>query len=350
MKIKFKRVAALALCLCMAAVPLSACAGASSSTPAPSTPTQTSAPEAAPATNWPTKGISIVCPFKAGGGMDLSTRLTAKYLEKYLGVTVTVNNVEGGNSWTGWTQVAQANPDGYTLGFANYPAQVAGYLNPSAGITLTYKDFTSIANVVADANILVVSAKHSPYTTMAELIEYAKENDIVLGTGGGAGSDDDVTIAKINDGLGTKIESGRNASTAESKAAMLGGHIDGVIANVSEYYGLIDSTGDDAIRILAVFAKERSDFIPDVPTAAECGYPDIFGGSDRGLIGPPNLDPQVKTILIDTLKEIQNDPDFLADAKTQGLGIGMIFGEDFDAYIGEMETTMVEMKPLFGWS
>lgn len=345
-----KKFLSIVFCLGMILSLLAGCGGSSSSA-APSTsstPASSGAPAEKPA-DWPKKDISIICPFKAGGGMDLSTRLTAKYLEKYLGVTVTVNNVEGGNSWTGWTQVAQGPTDGYTLGFANYPAQVAGYLNPSAGIAFTYESFTNISNVVHDSNILVVSQKHSNFTTLKEFMDYAKENPVVLGTGGGAGSDDDVLIAKINDAFGTKIESGRNASTAEGKAAMLGGHVDGVIANVSEYYSLIGSTGDDAIRILAIWSDERSDFIPDVPTAAESGYPDVFGSSDRGLIAPPNLDPAVKQILMDTLKEIDKDPEFQADAETQGMGIKMIMGDDFNAFIGDIEETMIKLKPAFGW-
>lgn len=345
-----KKFLAIVFCLSMILSLLAGCGGSSSSAaPSTSTPASSGAPAEKPA-DWPKKDITIVCPFKAGGGMDLSTRLTAKYLEKYLGVTVTVSNVEGGNSWTGWTQVIKGPKDGYLLGYANYPAQVAGYLNPSAGITFTYKDFTNVSNVVHDSNILVVSQKHSKFNTLQEFMDYAKANPVVLSTGGGAGSDDDVLIAKINRAFGTQIESGRNASTAEGKAAMLGGHVEGAIANVSEYYSLIGSTGDDAIRILAVWSDERSDFIPDVPTAAEAGYPDVYGSSDRGLIAPPGLDPAVKQILIDTLKKIDQDPEFQADAQTQGMGIKMIMGDDFDAFIDDIEKTMTELKPALGWS
>ncbi|MGI5962666.1 MAG: Bug family tripartite tricarboxylate transporter substrate binding protein [Lawsonibacter sp.] len=345
---KFKRILAVALCACMAAVMLSSCNNNSSSGSAGSGASASGS--GAGEIDWPKQNITIICPFKAGGGMDLSTRLTAKYLEKYLGVTVTVSNVEGGNSWTGWTQVAQAKGDGYTLGFANYPAQVGGYLNPSAGIPFTYKDFSSIANVVSDPNVLWVSANHSEFNTAQEFIDFAMENSVVVGTGGGAGCDDDVCIAKINDLLGTKIESGRNSGFAEAKTAVLGGHMEAAISNVSEVYSMVGSTGADAIRILCIFATDRNDFIPDVPTWTECGYEEIINGSDRGLIGPASLDPAVKEKLIATLKEIEQDPDFLEDAKVQGMTIGMMYGDDFDAYIADIEATMTEMKPLFGWA
>jgi len=351
---KMKRILAIALAACMAATMLASCKKEEPApAPAPSAPAASAPAASEPAEeklDWPKQNITIICPFKAGGGMDLSSRLTAKYLEKYLGVTVTVSNVEGGNSWTGWTQVAQAKGDGYTLGFANYPAQVGGYINPSAGIPFTYRDFAAISNVVSDPNVLWVSANHSEYTEAKQLIDAVMTESMVFGTGGGAGCDDDVTIAKINNLLGTKIESGRNSGFAEAKTAVLGGHMVAAVSNVSEVYSMVGSTGADAIRILCVFSAERNEYIPDVPTWEECGYEQIIGGSDRGLIGPASLDPAIYNYLIEVMKQINEDPEFHEDAKTQGMPIGMLFGEDFVKFIDDTEKTMTEMKPLFGWA
>ncbi len=358
-----KKLFALALALAMT-LALVACGGGSTSAPAASTPApaasapaaSTPAPAAsAPAApeakklDWPKKDISIVCPFKAGGAMDLSTRLTAKYLEKYLGVSVTVNNVEGGNNWVGYTQVNQAKGDGYLLGFANYPGQVGGYLNPSAGVPLTYRDFTSIADVVHDPNVLVVSPKYSPYKTLDEFMAAAKTQSLVVGTGGGAGSDDDVLIRKLNQQFGTQLVSGQNANDADAAAALLGGHIDARCCNVSNIYKNYKSTGDDAVIVLAVFDSERSDFIPDIATGKELGY-DVSGSSDRGLIGPPSLDPEITAYLIDVLKQVEQDPDFQNDAKEQGMGIHMLFGDEFANYILSVEDTMKGMMVDFGWT
>ena len=343
---KVKRIFAMALSLCM--LLLASCnsgtgggGGAGSGG---------SASGSTGALDWPKDNINLIVPFAAGGGMDLTGRLIAQYLEQELGVTVTVNNVEGGNSWTGWTQVIQAAGDGYTLGMANYPQNIGGYLNPSSGIPYTYQDFSYIANIVSDPNILVVSANHSDFTTAQEFFEYAKDNPVVLGTGGGAGCDDDVTIAQINSALGLSIESGRNASTSESKTAMLGGHIDGVIANVSEYYSNIGSTGDDAIRILCVFSEERNEFIPDVPTFEECGYPQVLGGSDRGLVGPADLDPAIIDYLIEVIQKIDTSEEFHNTAVEQGMTINFMYGDDFEAFVASVEETMKGMLELFGWA
>lgn len=297
------------------------------------------------AETYPTKDISIICPFKAGGGMDLSTRLTAQYLEKALGVTVTVNNVEGGNSWTGWSQVAEAAGDGYVLGFANFPAQVTGYMNPSAGVPYTYKDFTYLANVVHDANVLFVSEKYCPYKTLAEFMEAGKtRDDMVLGTGGGLGCDDDIIIAKINKAFGTKFISGLNASTAEERTAVMGGNLIGGIANVSEMYTYINNPDKDTnIIILAVWDKQRDAFMPDCPTAEEQGFGGIYGASDRGLCATAKLDPAIAAKLIETVKGFNNDPEFFKTAESQGLGIGFMYGDEFTNYVKGIEDTVKEI-------
>lgn len=154
---KMKRIFAAALSLCMALTLLAGCQSGGNSTGGSTSGGNTgsggsgaSSSGGSETVDWPKDNINLIVPFAAGGGMDLTGRLAAMYLEQELGVTVTVNNVEGGNSWTGWTQVIQAEGDGYTLGMANYPQCVGGYLNPSSGIPFTYKDFSYIANIVSD--------------------------------------------------------------------------------------------------------------------------------------------------------------------------------------------------------
>ena len=354
---KMKRIFAAALSLCMALTLLAGCQSGGNSTGGSTSGGNTgsggsgaSGSGGSETVDWPKDNINLIVPFAAGGGMDLTGRLAAMYLEKELGVTVTVNNVEGGNSWTGWTQVIQAEGDGYTLGMANYPQCVGGYLNPSSGIPFTYKDFSYIANIVSDPNVLWVSANHSDFTTAQEFFEYAESNPVVLGTGGGAGCDDDVLIAKVNEALGLSMESGRNSGFSEAKTAVLGGHIDGAVSNVSEVYSMIGSTGDDAIRILCIFSEERNELCPDVPTFEECGYPQVLGASDRGLVGPADLDPAVKEILIETLKNIEANEEFQAEALSQGMTINMMYGDDFEAYVASVEETMNGMLELFGWA
>ncbi len=301
---------------------------------------------------WPSGPISIVVPFKAGGAMDLSARLTATYLKKYLGVEVTVDNVEGGANWNGYNKILQAKGDGYTLGFANYPGQVGGYLNPKNGIKVTYRDFTNIADIVHDPGIIVV-AENSPYQSLSDLIEAGKKEKLVISTGGGAGSDDDVLVRKINLAMGTQFIPGGNENDQEAKSAMLGGSAAAQACNVSNYNKTYESTGQtDSIRVLAVFDSKKQELMPNAPIIDDLGIAELKGlysSSDSGLVACKDLDKDVLNKIVEALKKTQTDADFLADAEKQGMGINMLFLDDFNAYIESVETTMKGMLKDFGW-
>ena len=284
--------------------------------------------------------------------MDLSARLTATYLKKYLGVEVTVNNVEGGANWTGYTQILQAKGDGYTLGFANYPGQVGGYLDPSKKRTETYRSFTNIANIVHDPGLIVVK-ESSPYKTLQDLIDAAKTQKLTVSTGGGAGSDDDVLVRLINLKCGTQLVPGGNENDSQALNALLNGEADARACNLSNYYKTYKSTGEaDSVRILAIFDANKQELMPEIPLIDETGVEELKGlysSSDRGLVACKDLDPKVLAIIVDALKKTQNDPEFLKDAANQGMGIHMLFGDDFTNYIQSVEDTLKSMAKDFGW-
>ena len=305
--------------------------------------------EGSKAVEWPKGNIEIIVPFAAGGAMDLSARLTAKYLKKYLNVEVTVNNVEGGANWTGYEQIEKAEGDGYTLGFANYPGQVGGYLDPSKKRTETFRSFTNIANIVHDPGIIVVK-EDSPYKTLQDLLDAAKAGTVLnVATGGGNGSDDDTLVRLINRAMGNEnLNSLKNENDKNAKAALLGGEADLQACNVSNYCKTYKSTGQtDSVRVLAIFDEKKQDLMPDIPTIDELNIPELKGlysSSDRGLIATKNLDPAVLEIIVAALKKVQVNPDFIAAAKEQGMGINMLFGADFEKFIEGVENTMKELK------
>jgi tripartite-type tricarboxylate transporter receptor subunit TctC len=287
---------------------------------------------------WPSGDITIICPFAAGGAMDSSARLTAKYLKKQLGVEVTVSNVEGGGNWIGYGQVLDAKGDGYILGFSNYPGQVGGYLNPTNNITKTYRDFTNVADIVHDPGIIVV-LPDSPYQTLNDLIEAGKKEKLVISTGGATGSDDDVLIRLINQKYGTQFEPGGNKGDSDAKTALFGKVVAAQACNVSNYAKTYKSTEADAVRVLAVFDSERSALMPDIPTAKELGI-DLISSSDRGMVACKALDKDVLAKIVEALKAVEKDPEFQNEAKEQGMGIHMLFGEDFEKFIDGVESNM----------
>ena len=296
---------------------------------------------------WPDGDITIICPFSAGGAMDTSARLTAEFLAKQLGVNVKVSNVTGGGNWTGYAQVINAKGDGYTLGFSNYPGQVGGYLNPNNKISYTYKSFTNVADIVHDPGIIVVLLD-SPYQTLNDLIEAGKKEAMTISTGGAAGSDDDVLVRLLNAKYGTKFVPGGNKDDKDAKNALFGKAVAAQACNVSNYWNKWDGTGEDYVRVLAVFDEKRNDLMPTIPTAKEQGI-DLTSSSDRGMVAPPTLDKDVLNKLVDALKKVQEDPEFQKKAASYGMGINMLFGEDFEKYIQGVEDTLNGMKKDLGW-
>lgn len=338
-----KKLAAIILSLAMI-LSLAACGG--------NTPASSGASGEAAA--WPKGNIEIIVPFKAGGAMDLSARLTATYLKKYLGVEVSVNNVEGGANWVGYHQILSAKGDGYTLGFANYPGQVGGYLDPSKKDNVkgvTYRDFTNIANIVHDPGIIVVK-EDSPYKTLKDLLDAVKAGTkVTISTGGAKGSDDDTLVRLIGRAIGVTDKDlipGGNENDAEAKNLLLNGEVDAQACNVSNYFKTYESTGQtDSIRVLAVFDANKQELMPNAPIIDELGIEELKGlysSSDRGLVATGKLDAAVLAKIVEALKKTEADPDFQKDAKEQGMGIHMLFGDDFTKFIDGVETSFKELK------
>jgi tripartite-type tricarboxylate transporter receptor subunit TctC len=292
---------------------------------------------------WPERGrtISLIVPFAPGGGMDMSGRLLSPFLEKHLGVTVTVHNIAGANGWTGWTQAIRARPDGYTLVYANYPAQIAGYLDPATNIPYTFRDFTPISLHVTDENILVLRPNDTRFRTAADFVAHARANEVTMTTGGRL-SDDHFLIEKVNSALRTRIRPVHMQNTPEGFAAVLGGHVDGQIANVSEYFQRLNA---GEVIVLAQFYPRRSPHMPNIPTFGEAGFPGIYGDSSRGLLAPPNLDPAVKEKLLRVIRDVMTDPEHVAAANRIGATINPIIGDDFGRWLQEQEDAIRILMP-----
>src|SRR5262245_10872675 len=171
---------------------------------------------------YPERGLTLIVPYGAGGGTDITARLLAKDLEPALGKPVTVENRAGGAGWVGWGALAAAKPDGYTLGYLNVPSMYAGYLDPQVGRKETLESFTPLMNHVIDYNVWAVKAD-SPFKTVKDVIDAAKESPEHIGvTAYGAGSDDHVAILAIEAETGTKFVITHHRSTADAKTQALG--------------------------------------------------------------------------------------------------------------------------------
>ncbi len=291
---------------------------------------------------YPDRNITLIVPYGAGGGTDITARLLARDLETALGKPVTVENRAGGGGWVGWGGLAAAKPDGYILGYLNVPSMYAGYLDKSIGRKETLDSFTPLMNHVLDYNVWAVKAD-SPYKSVKDVVEAArKEPSVVTVTAYGAGSDDHLAILSMEAENNIKLSVVHSRSTAEAKTQALGGHIHVLGANISE---VAEEAKSGALRILGVMSPTRSKFLPNDPTFIEQGFKQEWSVS-RGIAAPANLDKAAEAKLIAALEKVLASPDHRGKAEGLSLQPEVIKGA---AYVKFLKDNEISTKKLMGW-
>ena len=291
---------------------------------------------------YPERGVTLIVPYGAGGGTDITARLLAKDLEPILGKPVTVENRAGGGGWVGWGALAAAKPDGYTIGDLNVPSFYAGYLDRQYNRKETLESFTPLMNHVTDFNIWAVKAD-SPFKTVKDVIEAAKKtpNQITI-TGFGAGGDDHIAVLATEAETGAKFVIVHHRSTAEGKTQVLGGHVQVLAANISEVAQEVKS---GQLRMLGVMAPARSPFLPDAPTFKEQGLNQIWSVT-RGIAGPAGLPNDVQAKLVSSLERVLNSKDHQQKAEQLSLEPRIMKGDEYRKFLKDNE---VATKKLMGW-
>jgi tripartite-type tricarboxylate transporter receptor subunit TctC len=274
---------------------------------------------------YPEKPIQLIVGFSAGGGTDVMARTAAPFIEKYLGegATIVVKNVPGASGQIGVTEVANAAPDGYTLGTYNLPGMMARTLDRKADYNAD--SFTYLANVVNDPNVIVTS-KDSGLDTFDKLIAAAKADPGAITVGmSSLGGDDHFALTKLQNMTGTEFTIVPFRGSAPARTALLGGHVAMSILNISEVADF-----QDQINVLGVAQAERSEFAPDVPTFKEQGL-ELINGSMRGFVAPAGLPKDVEAKLLDALRQLAGDAEFLKAMKATANPVEVVVGEDFKA-------------------
>ncbi|MDM5340445.1 tripartite tricarboxylate transporter substrate binding protein [Fictibacillus enclensis] len=296
------------------------------------------------AKGYPKKAINVIVAYEAGGGTDSGARIMLPYVEKELGVPLNVVNKPGGGGWIGWSQLANSKPDGYTIGYINTPNFMTGYLDPKFKRKESLESFTPIANHVTDPGAIAIRADEKRFTTIKELVEYAKKKRLTA-TSTGVGSDDHYASLKMNDQLGTKFEPVQNKGSAESVTSVLGGHVDVLFANVGE---LMSLHKEGKIKIIGVMNKERSSFLPKVPTLEESGYK-VYSWSARGLAAPKGIDPEQLKVLQEAFEKGIKNKEQVEKMGKLGLQVQYLGGQDYKNLLQSDEDEVKKLGKLLGW-
>lgn len=285
---------------------------------------------ASAADSYPTRPITMIVPFAAGGNNDVSGRMLATKLGDILGQPVVVENRTGAGGAIGAGAVANAAPDGYTLGFLS-----SGPLAANVSISkLSYDpktDFTAIARFTVSPSVLVV-APSFPAQTLGAFIAYGKQRPGELNYGtAGQGSSPHLAGALFESMSGVTMMPIAYKGGAPALTDVMGGQIEAVFNPILEVMPQVNA---GKLKALAVTTKTRSSLLPDVPAISE-QLPGFEVLTWNGLVGPAGLPPAIVEKLNSAVREAIKDPSVLARLKELGLEVAVSSPAEFQAYIDE---------------
>lgn len=291
--------------------------------------------------NYPTKPITLVCQFAAGGSTDLLGRALANAAGKNLGKPMVVENKPGASGTIGVDYVLKSKPDGYTLlttstgNFTSTPLIQSVPYDP-------VKDVRHIINVATHPIILVVNGE-SQWKSVEEFVDFVKKNPGKLKFGQNTpGGTTHMAMESFRKAAGLDMKMvPYGGGGAEVVAQLLGKHVDVAVLHPQEVAEFLASK---KLRALVVFSEKRVKTIPDVPTAKEKGY-NVVMGVAKGISGPAGLPDDVVKKLHDAFRKAMDDDSFKEAAKKTGdlEYLDYMSGDDTAKFLQNMYK---EMGPL----
>jgi tripartite-type tricarboxylate transporter receptor subunit TctC len=282
------------------------------------------------ADDYPTKPVRLIIPFAPGGLNDVVGRLVATQLSEKLGKKFVAENRTGAGGVVGNELLANAHPDGYTLGIMSIANATHAAL-----YKLSYdgnKAFAPIAFVASVPNVFAVKLA-LPVHSVKEFIALAKSKPGALQyASGGAGGSLHLAFELFKDKAGIDVLHIPFKGAGPASINVVGGHSDAIIGSVSSIGPHIVS---GKLRGIAVSAKQRSPALPNVPTFAEAGMPGFETGNWIGLAGPKGTPQPIIDKLNKAMAEILKQPDVIKQLAARGATPDIMTPTEFAKYIDE---------------
>jgi tripartite-type tricarboxylate transporter receptor subunit TctC len=272
---------------------------------------------------FPTKPITVIVPFAAGGSVDMIARAMEKKSIQFLGQPFIVTNMPGGGATIGWNELIKSKPDGYTLGITT----TAAILQPFYGQT-KYHYPTALEPLaqIATIPVLIAVSSDRPWQSIDDVVQYARQHPGEIKFGHpGLGTAFHVVGETFAKEANINITQVPFQGDTEELAALMGGHIQLIIASPA----IKELVRSGKIRVLAVAGEHRlSDPVfKDVPTLKEQGINVVFSHWN-GIAAPKDMPANIKAQLAERLKNIIEDPEVKASIEDMGMTVEYLGPEE----------------------
>ena len=273
----------------------------------------------APAEDWPTRPVTMIVPFAAGGAFDVMARVFTPHLTHILGQQVIVENVGAAAGIVGVNRVAKAAPDGYTFLLCSIGTHA---YNPSLYKKLPYNpaaDFAPVA-LVAEQPMVLLTRKDFPADTLQEFIAYVKANAAKLQYGSaGVGSTTHLGCALLNSAAGIDVTHVPYRGGGPVMADLIAGQVHYMCSNSA---GALPQIQGGTIKGIALLARERTPLMPDLPTAHEQGLTDFEAITWNGFFLPKGTPAEIVKKLHAATVQMMDTPDLTK--RTHELGVTLV--------------------------
>jgi tripartite-type tricarboxylate transporter receptor subunit TctC len=288
---------------------------------------------------WPSRTITFIVPYAAGGYTDLVGRLAARYVEAALGKTVIVDDRAGAGGIVGTQAVANAAPDGYTFCVCSIGAISIAPFIQKVGYD-PVKDLAPIG-IVSQIPQVVIVKKDLPVKTLAQLVAYAKAHPGKLNYGSsGAGGLTHYSVELFLARTGTSAVHIPFKGGAQSTAAVIAGEVDFSFANLTDALPQVEA---GAVRGLAVTSRERSSYFPDLPTVHESILPGFIVETWNGIMAPPTTPAPIIRRMSEILLKMADDPGMKESMRKAGADTVKSTPDQYRAQIAQ---EIAQWKPL----
>jgi tripartite-type tricarboxylate transporter receptor subunit TctC len=270
------------------------------------------------ADDWPSRPITLIVPFAAGGGVDLSARIQAQRMGELLGQAIVVENVGAAAGMAGSLRVAKADPDGYTMLIGNSGTHAYSQSLYKTPLYNAVTDFTPIGLATESPRILI-ARQDLPVNNLKEFVAYVKANQSKMQFGSaGVGSGTHLPCVLLNLALGVNVTHVPYRGEAPAQQDLIGGRIDYMCSTIQTGAALAK---EGTVKGIAVMAPRRVKIIADLPTTGEQGLSGVEASVWNAFFLPPRTPQPIVAKLNKAMSDALDDPAVHQRLESVGLAI-----------------------------